>query len=273
MGGGIEARPGAGVAGGDRRLGWKVFGVLMVGGVIGSLALVPYSISLLGQGESLEVPTWAVVVGAVVQGLLFTAIAAGLGLWLGGKVGLGTPELRAWLAGDSEAPRRILVTLPLAVGLGLAVGVVVVLLGAASTPLMPESLQEVVLPSPWQGLLASVGAGITEEIWLRLGLMTLLIWIGAKLTRRERPAAWVVWVSIVLATLLFGAMHLPQAAALGEGLTGALVALVLFGNGILGVVFGWLYWKRGLIAAMVAHFSTDIVLKVIVPAIGSMVPA
>jgi membrane protease YdiL (CAAX protease family) len=34
---------------------------------------------------------------------------------------------------------------------------------------------------------------------------------------------------------------------------------------IIGILFGWIYWKKGLEAAMVAHFSTDIVLHVIFP--------
>ncbi len=36
-------------------------------------------------------------------------------------------------------------------------------------------------------------------------------------------------------------------------------------NGIPGLAFGWLYWKRGLESAMVAHFSADILLHVIWP--------
>jgi membrane protease YdiL (CAAX protease family) len=34
-------------------------------------------------------------------------------------------------------------------------------------------------------------------------------------------------------------------------------------NSIGGLVFGWLYWRQGLLAAMVAHFSADVVLHVI----------
>ena len=43
----------------------------------------------------------------------------------------------------------------------------------------------------------------------------------------ERLTAGVVWTAMVLATLLLGAAHLPQAAALGGGLLASLVALVL----------------------------------------------
>jgi membrane protease YdiL (CAAX protease family) len=34
-----------------------------------------------------------------------------------------------------------------------------------------------------------------------------------------------------------------------------------------GPVFGWLFWKRGLMTAMLAHFSADIVLQVGLPVI------
>jgi len=36
-------------------------------------------------------------------------------------------------------------------------------------------------------------------------------------------------------------------------------------NGIGGMVFGWLYWKKGLEFAIISHFSADIVLQIIVP--------
>lgn len=38
------------------------------------------------------------------------------------------------------------------------------------------------------------------------------------------------------------------------------------GNTLVGIVCGWLFWQRGLIAAIVAHFSIDFVLHVL-PAI------
>ena len=46
-------------------------------------------------------------------------------------------------------------------------------------------------------------------------------------------------------------------------LTPLVITRAILLNGIGGVVFGWLYWKRGLEAAMIAHFSADIVLHVL----------
>src|SRR5215212_2642271 len=35
-------------------------------------------------------------------------------------------------------------------------------------------------------------------------------------------------------------------------------------NGVIGIICGWLYWKKGLESAMIAHFSSDMVLHLIV---------
>jgi len=59
--------------------------------------------------------------------------------------------------------------------------------------------------------------------------------------------------------LEFGLGHLPATAAIMP-LPPELVARALVLNGIPGLVFGVLYRGNGLESAMLAHFSTDIVL-------------
>lgn len=251
---------------GNRRLTWKVFGVLMTGAVVGLLAVMPYYFTLVEPPPSLPIPLWLLLILGAVQNLMLFAVAIGLGLWLGGKVGLGAPLLRAWLAEDSEAPHWFRASLPLAVGAGVAVAVVILFLErVVFAPMLPEVLRTTSPPPPWQGFLASFYGGINEELLMRLGVMTLLVWVGTKLTRQERPGPGVVWTANVLATLLFGAGHLPTLAALAP-LTAIVVVRTLLLNGIAGVVFGWLYWRRGLLAAIVSHFSADIVLHVIAAA-------
>lgn len=260
----------------SRWLGWKVFGLLVAAGILASLATVPYAMSLSGSGGSPEMSMWMLAAGTAIQGVVFTAIAAGFGLWLGGKVGLGAPDVRGLIAGESGMGHRVVRALPLALALGAVGAVVVQLIGWAFTLISPEATQgmdDVEMWALWEGFLVAVGAGISEEIWLRLGMMGVLAWFltrAARLAGRgsedgEAPS-WVMWASMAGAALLFGAAHLPIAATLGDGLTFALAANVISMNAVLGLVFGWLYWKRGLIAAMAAHFSTDIVLKVVLVA-------
>ncbi len=76
-----------------------------------------------------------------------------------------------------------------------------------------------------------------------------------------------VWAGNLLAALLFGAAHLPQAAQF-YGFSGPIAVHTLLLNAIPGVVFGWLYWRRGLVAAMVAHGVADVVLKAVLPLLG-----
>ena len=47
-----------------------------------------------------------------------------------------------------------------------------------------------------------------------------------------------------------------------------MVLVVMIGNGVPGVIFGWLFRRFGLITAIVAHFSADVVLHVIGPMIA-----
>ena len=66
----------------------------------------------------------------------------------------------------------------------------------------------------------------------------------------------------ILAAVLFGLGHLPATATFLP-LTPLVITRAILLNGIGGMIFGWLYWKRGLEAAMVSHFSADIVLHVL----------
>jgi len=126
------------------------------------------------------------------------------------------------------------------------------------------------MPSAWEGLLASIGAGIREEVWLRFGLMTFLAGLGCAITRRlfgiksEHFTALIITIANIAAALMFAAIHIPQAHML-LGLSTKLLVFIVIGNGGPGLVFGWLYWRRGLLPAMLAHFGLDIVLKVVLP--------
>ena len=49
------------------------------------------------------------------------------------------------------------------------------------------------------------------------------------------------------------------------GLDAGVVVRTVLLNAIGGAVFGWLFWRRGLEMAVVAHVSADMVLHVLVP--------
>ena len=258
-----EARSSAaGPASARSHTGVKAFGLLMVAAALASAAIVPYGRALAGEGLS-DLPIWGWII-AVAANLMLIGPVTALGLWLGPKVGLGAPRLYAWLDGRPDATRDLLRGALYAVGIGAVTGVVLLLGGLAFVPWLPEELAQAPVPTWWQALLASFSAGVTEELLLRLGLMTLLVWVTTKLVRRDGPSTRIVWGSIVVSALVFGAAHLPLAASLAP-LTAMMVIRTLALNMLAGTVFGWTYWRFGLIAAMVAHASTDVVLHVLSP--------
>lgn len=70
------------------------------------------------------------------------------------------------------------------------------------------------------------------------------------------------WSIIVITSLGFGMAHWPQLVSYGAGSPVAMAG-TLFGNGVVGILYGWCFWRRSLLAAMVAHFSVDVVLHVL----------
>jgi membrane protease YdiL (CAAX protease family) len=71
-----------------------------------------------------------------------------------------------------------------------------------------------------------------------------------------RTAAFVV--ANVAAALLFGAGHLPLAMQFGGG--AAVITYTVLANAVAGLTFGWLFYRRGLEQAIVAHAWADVVL-------------
>jgi membrane protease YdiL (CAAX protease family) len=94
--------------------------------------------------------------------------------------------------------------------------------------------------------------------------MTFLVWLGrfVSKTSEGKPTLAVLWIANIVAAVLFGLGHLPATAALVP-LTPLVVARALVLNGVIGIGFGYLYFKRGLESAMISHFSADIVLHVL----------
>jgi len=107
---------------------------------------------------------------------------------------------------------------------------------------------------------------------LRLFVMTLIAGLIALAARKmdQKLPVGIFWAANILAAVLFGLGHLPATKAIGLPLDFLVVTRAIVLNGLLGVGFGWLYWKHGLESAMLGHFTADIVLHVIWPIIVSL---
>ena len=91
-------------------------------------------------------------------------------------------------------------------------------------------------------LVASVGGGIVEELFFRLGLMTFIAWTLFRLGQGRGTS---VARGLVIATVLF---------ALAHGVTIAALALHLPA----GATFGLLYRRRSIESAILAHVAVNV---------------
>jgi membrane protease YdiL (CAAX protease family) len=129
--------------------------------------------------------------------------------------------------------------------------------------LSPEALARLgefgnILPLPTRLL----SGGIMEELLLRWGLMTLLVWVAWRLFQkgqgRPRPACFVA--AILISSVVFAIGHLPLAFMLFPEPSFALIVFVIVANSAFGLIGGYFYWKKGLESAMIAHALTHVVM-------------
>lgn len=247
----------------------KLFITLWLAGMMGVLSFLLIDLDALLATLSLpartEIPqfTPALKLLSLIQPAVILSLAVLVGTALASKVSLSSPVAEAvagsGLLSSAFKPQII----PGLVG-GLAGGVAIVLTALlAKSFLPPEVITRIadfgkLLPLPTRLLYG----GITEELLLRWGLMTLLVWAAWRLFQKgqDKPKAAYFVGAILISSVVFGIGHLPIAFMLVPETTFALVLFVVVANSIFGLIAGYLFWKNGLESAMIAHMLTHVVL-------------
>jgi len=250
---------------------WKLFLILWVASVFSVMAIVPYILTLQADLlKDLPIPLHILLPIQLVQNAVLFAVFVFFGLYLAKRVGFGAPLLERLL--ERREAKAYLKSI---LGISIASGVLVSILIAGIDYLFsifvePSPIDQPTPASPpiWQRFLASFYGGVGEEVIMRLFLMSLLVWAFSKIKRTDevKPNSFSIWLAIIITAILFGVGHLPFAATLAP-LTPLATARIIFLNGIGGIVFGWLYWRKGLESAMISHFSAAALLNVIFPSL------
>ena len=259
----------------NKTFNWKIFFIVWIAAVIGVVAIIPYTLTLQSgtlENLNLQISLPLLLVIQIAQNAVMFGLLTALGLFFANRIGLGLPLVEAFLRGESVAD-RVRTFLPLSIAIGVIASLLII--GLESVIFQPALMRELgnsinplnlqtAQPPAWQGFLASFYGGISEEVMLRLFVMSLFAWLGSFIskTAEGKPTSAVFWIANILAAVLFGIGHLP-ATAIIIPLTPLVITRAIFLNGLAGVAFGWLYWKRGLESAIVAHFSADIILHVL----------
>lgn len=246
--------------------------ILTVAGTAAAFSSLPVMWSALEQTaarQGMSMPSFLAFqfVSSAVQISLIVAI----GLYFAHRTGLGAPILERWLKGEAVGSQIRSILLP-AISLGVLFAVAAEAVNLlVFAPLIPGFSSVISELGGWQGLLASFYGGIFEELMLRLLLVSTLAWLFGKVSHTSvgTPTRGALWMAISGAAIIFGLGHLP-ATSLTVATTPLVVSRAIVLNGIMGAIFGTIYWKRGLEAAMLSHFSADIVLHVLFPLLASL---
>jgi hypothetical protein len=224
----------------------------MMGVVTVTVMLLPRII----EGQALPIPLWIVSLLSLGQSAVLVALAVWAGVALAPIVGLHAPVF-----GAAVMQRPIGAALRPQLVPGLIAG----LLGGgflySAWSYAPSGLAEFAERLSLPLFARVLYGGITEELVLRWGVMTALLWLAWAFLQRRRgvPELKYVWLAISVSALLFGAGHLPALVAVAGALDASVVVWVVGVNTAFGLLFGYLFWRCGLEAAMIAHALTHVV--------------
>lgn len=249
----------------------RLFWILWLAGMAGVLSFLLVDLSALialmplpaGEAPPPLPPPALLKLISMIQPTVILTIAVLVGVRLGKRVGLHSPAAEAAAAGFPILEKLKPQILP-GVAAGLISGVAVVLSWIIAKPFLPAVFVErsqsfnIFIPV----IVRFLYGGLTEELLLRWGVMTFLVWAAWRLFQKGQGPPRSIWVigAIVISAVMFGIGHLPLASMVAGGLTVPTVIYVVTGNSVFGLFAGVLYWRRGLEAAMIAHMSAHLVL-------------
>ena len=237
--------------------------IVVPGGALDPTSAPPGSMPVT---QMTQLPVWQLILGNACMILVLYGALGLAGYWFSRRSGLpGFYRAGAGLVNWLLRPLEI----------GAVAGIVLVAGDQAMQRLFSAPpMQHPRFPA---SILASLAAGIGEEILTRLFVMSLwafiLTWALGRLFpgRQTRPAA--LFIANVLGALAFAASHLPAAMVLGgvaspADLPVALLVEIVLLNGMIGLLAGAAMVRDGLVAASGIHFWADIVWHVVYVLIG-----
>ncbi|TZG35018.1 MULTISPECIES: CPBP family intramembrane glutamic endopeptidase [Agrobacterium] len=228
----------------------KRWHILLVIGLTGVASLLLATLEQLVPGQQLSFGMRLLI---LIQPAILTIAAVAAGQSVAPRLRLGAPLIDSWLKGYSTLAvlRR---QAPPALVAGIAIGLMMITYSSAILPLVTDAATMAKMTAFNVPLATRIlYGGITEELLTRWGLMSFFAWALWRMTGRAQIRPVIFWAAILMTAALFAAGHLPFLFAIVGRPQAALILTVLLANFIPGLLFGWLFWRRGLEAAMLSH--------------------
>jgi len=229
-----------------RRWPHRVAGTAMVGAVFVSLvvAFLIQPPTIWFTGIRLSTPN--AIILAFVSAFWFYGPMITVGLWLVRRLrpGVGEAELPA-----PSALKRVGIGAGIAVASGLALALIA-LPFYRGAPHLPSDVERLGLAN---AMLMALSRAVSDELFLRLFAMTVVFVLAARLLKAQgtRPAALAIGVAAALDLLV----HWAEIPALGLPSAGMVAAYAVVRIVIPALMFGYLFWRRGIGTAVGAHVT------------------
>jgi Type II CAAX prenyl endopeptidase Rce1-like len=209
--------------------------------------------NIASQIPKSPIPKWLIASVATGGTFVIYGILGFIGLILWRKIGF--PDI--W---DDRVTNKQRFLTPAIVG--ALIGVVLIILDLVFSPI--NGVGQIIHPPFPTSIVASLSAGIGEEMLFRLFFISFWTWLIGKVILRGRGLSIVYWVVAIFSAIAHGASHLPTAMILFGVNTPALLPPVLLAeiilmNGILSIFAAYYFKKFGLFAPIGIHFWADIV--------------
>lgn len=231
--------------------------VLFALGFIGVLSMLTGEVPLPEEAQKVlsEVFTpWQLKLLILINPTILLIITVIVGTLFYDKIHFKLPLIENLVYSQKKKPVKGMLTYGITGG--LVSGLLIITMVILFMPIMPADFIELgnkFKPGP---VVRFLYGGITEEILMRFGIMTLLVWLLNALSGKLTNSIY--WIGILISAVVFGILHLPVVFAMIENPTWMLIAYIIVANTLGGIVFGWLYWKKSLETAMIAHMFAHV---------------
>lgn len=239
--------------------------ILTILGLIGIASILTMNIPLPPEAEIILKDKFTdeqIKLLTLINPTIMLVVAVIIGTILYQKINLKVPLIEK-IVGIENDTFNISEILKYGILGGVLSGILLSLVGLVFNPILPKEFIE--LGESLQPTLAArfLYGGLTEEILMRFGLMTFIVWLCSKVFGGTK--SFVFWTGITIAAIIFAFGHFPIAYQAVENPTTGLLTYILIGNSIGGIIFGWLYWKKGLESAFIAHIFTHVIMVLAEP--------
>jgi hypothetical protein len=145
------------------------------------------------------------------------------------------------------------------VAIGLAAGA---MLGVMAVPFQQAAFTGVPEVGTVGGAVLVMSRAVVDEVLLRLFMVTGVVWALVRWNNTPRAVAAVYAVFAAMAVQVV--LYMPGVNAIGFATTTAVLTYVLMTIAVPALVFGLLFWKRGLGTAVVAHATALVALALMI---------